>query len=94
MFEVHVQDDGRFAFKGRLDSSKAEIAAAALARVSGSTVIDCSGLDYISSAGLGVLILTYRRLSATGHGLRLTGLQPRVRSIFRMANLEELLGVE
>ena len=42
--------------------------------------LDLSGLDYISSAGLGVLLKTQKRLMGTGGKLRLAGLKPHLRT--------------
>ena len=56
--------------------------------------LDCSNLEYISSAGLSVMLVTHRRLRAAGHALRLTNLQPRVRNVFTYAGLHRVLQIE
>ena len=62
--------------------------------VQGSIVADLSDLEYISSAGLGVILHTYKRLRRQGHELRLVNLVPRVRSIFEYAGFDRLLQIE
>lgn len=90
-FEIEVGADGTVRLSGRFDASQAERAAAALAALDGPAVADCAGLEYISSAGLSVLILTHKRLLGAGHGLRLVNLQPRVRNVLRYAGLDKFL---
>jgi anti-anti-sigma factor len=61
-------------------------------------VIDCTALDYISSAGLRVLLGTAKRLSAAGAGgaggtLRLFGLNETVREVFDISGFSTILAV-
>lgn len=94
MFEIHVGDDGVVRMKGRLDASQSDQAQRVLRALDRSLSLDCSELDYISSAGIGVVIETYRRLHAAGHTLKLVNLLPRVRNIFAYAGLDRLLTIE
>ena len=50
---------------GRLDAAQSPAAQAFLDKVQGTVTLDCSGLEYISSAGLGVLLKTQKRLLAS-----------------------------
>jgi anti-anti-sigma factor len=77
-----------------LDAAQVGKAEKVLSQVEGSAVCDLGGLDYISSAGLGVFVKTQLRLQSKGHALRLVNVQPRVRPIFRYAHLEETFGIE
>jgi anti-anti-sigma factor len=52
-------------------------------------IVDCTGLDYISSAGLRVLLGTAKRLS----GLRLFGLNETVREVFDISGFSTILAV-
>ena len=56
--------------------------------------LDCSELEYISSAGLGVLLKTQKRLLATGGKLRLVGLKPHLRDIFTYSGFDQLFEIE
>lgn len=94
MFEIQVGENGHVQLAGRLDAAEAEKAQQTLSRMTQSLVLDCSRLDYISSAGIGVLIETYKRLHAGGHTLRLVQLLPRVRNIFTYAGLDRILTLE
>lgn len=94
MFEIAVAEDGFVKLSGRLDAVQADRAKAALDTVKGPAVIDLTDLDYVSSAGLGVLVQTYKRLRDLGHPLRLTNLKPRIRSVFVYAGLDKVLQLE
>jgi len=94
MFEIQVGEGGRVSMKGRLDASESDKAQRVLRTLEGPLTVDLSGLDYISSAGIGVLIETYKRLAAAGHTLRLVNMLPRVRNIFAYAGLDRILTIE
>jgi anti-sigma B factor antagonist len=56
-------------------------------------VVDLGGLEYISSAGLGVLLKTQKRAMAAGQGLRLVNVNRHIRDIFRFAGFDRLFEV-
>ena len=93
MLEIKRLDAQRVAMRGRLDASQAALADRELGRITEAVVLDLSGLDYISSAGLGVLVKLQVRLREANHSLRLADAQPRVRAVFHFANLEEFFGL-
>ena len=93
MLEIRTPSEGRVALVGRLDAAEADRVDDALKALPGPLVLDCSELDYISSAGLGILIETHKRLLAAGHALTLTNLVPRVRNVFAYAGLDRLLKI-
>ena len=94
MFDIRRESDGRQSWSGRLDAAQTDKADAALSQVTGSIVLDLAGLDYISSAGLGVLVKAQQRLKPKGQVIRLVNVHPRVRATFRFAQLEETFGIE
>ena len=94
MFEVHVDSPGTARLTGRLDAAEVDKARVALDALPGPLVLDCSGLDYVSSAGIGLLVETYKRLHQAGHTLRLVQLLPRVRNVFAYAGLDRVLTLE
>ena len=79
---------------GRLDAAQAPSAQAFLDKVQGTVTLDCSELEYISSAGLGVLLKTQKRLLAAAGKLRLTGLKPHLRDIFTYSGFDQLFEIE
>lgn len=94
MFEIKFGDQGHVLLKGRLDAAEAERALEVLRSLAGPTTADCSELEYISSAGIGVIVETHKRLKDSGHGLTLTRLTPRVRNVFTYAGLHKFLHIE
>jgi len=67
---------------GRLDASQAAAAQAFLDRMEGNITLDCTALDYVSSAGLGVLLKTQKRLLTQAGKLRLTNVNRHLQDIF------------
>lgn len=94
MFEIHVEPQGTVRLAGRLDAAEAERAQKTLSSIQGPVTFDCSQLDYISSAGIGVLIETYKRIHSMGHEVRFVHMLPRVRSIFAYAGLDRVLNID
>jgi anti-anti-sigma factor len=82
---------------GNLDSNTSPQAQQALdgvlARGGRKVVLDCTALDYISSAGLRVLLGTAKRLSGAGGALRLFGLNETVREVFDISGFSTILAV-
>jgi len=94
MFEIRVLESGTVRLAGRLDAAESERVGAELLAIRSSVRLDCSELDYISSAGIGILIELFKQLQASGHTMTLIHLLPRVRNIFRYAGLDRLLTIE
>jgi anti-anti-sigma factor len=94
MFTAQVEDGNIVRFVGRLDAAQAEKALQALDRMSGAVTIDMSGLEYISSAGLGAILVTQKRLSQSGGMLKIKGCSDHVRHIFTLVRLDQVLTLE
>lgn len=93
MFEITASDDGTILLRGRFDAAQVDGATAAFDRVRDSCTVDCSELSYISSAGLGLLFATQRRLVDAGKGLRLANLNPHIREVFRIAGFDRVFEI-
>lgn len=94
MFEIHRNANGELVFAGRLDASQAERARKALDTVAESCTIDFAGLEYISSAGLGILLATQKRLSESGQCVKLAHLNRHIRDIFHIAGFDLVFEIE
>jgi len=79
---------------GRLDAAQCPAAQAFLDKVDGAVNLDCHKLEYISSAGLGVLLKTQKRLMAQGGKLRLSGVNPHLRDIFAYSGFDQIFEIE
>jgi anti-sigma B factor antagonist len=93
MFEARHAGD-RLQLIGRLDASQVEVAREAMNRLNASGVIDFGELEYISSAGLGMLLGIQKRLMESGGTLKLVNMNRHIREIFRMAGFDRIFVIE
>jgi anti-anti-sigma factor len=93
MFEIRLGEQGEVVLSGRLDAAQCDKALAFLDGVPAPRVVDLAGLDYISSAGLGVLLKTQKRVMANGRGLRLVNANRHIRDIFRYAGFDKIFEI-
>ncbi|HEX6794891.1 MAG TPA: STAS domain-containing protein [Casimicrobiaceae bacterium] len=94
MLSIEEGQDGAVVMVGRLDAAEAASAQAFLDRVKGTVTLDCTGLDYISSAGLGVLLKTQKRLLGANGKLRLAGLKPHLLDVFTYSGFDQLFEID
>ena len=65
----------------------------ALDRDIGSVVVDLTGVTFIDSTGLGVLIGARRRCVEAGRELRVVVAEPRILKVFEITGLTELFTI-
>jgi anti-anti-sigma factor len=94
MLTIEAGADGVVVLEGRLDAAQAANAQEFLDKVSGTVTLDVAGLEYISSAGLGVLLKTQKRLLGSAGKLRLAGVSPHLRDIFVYSGFDQLFEIE
>ncbi|WP_034264757.1 STAS domain-containing protein [Actinospica robiniae] len=91
---VEERDGAAVAYlDGEITSANArEIGEWVLAQVDGhhTLTVEVSGVSYLSSAGLRVLVLLHRRAEAAGVKVLLAGLSPRLRFMMRAVGFLEL----
>lgn len=84
--------------EGRIDTTTSEaLESWLMSRLEGGLrrlVVDMSAVDYISSAGLRVLLMTVKKLRGNGGQLVLGGLNASVRQIFELAGFLSIFTVE
>ncbi len=93
MLSIEIEPDGTVVLAGRLDASQAASAQSAFDRTAGQVTVDCRALDYLSSAGLGVLLKTQKRLMSGNGGLRLTGVNRSLQDIFVYSGFDKILQI-
>ena len=84
------------ALEGRLDTMTAPELEAELSQSLGgadSLVLDFSKLDYISSAGLRVLLSAHKAMSARG-GMKVTHVNEIVQEVFEVTGFADILTIE
>lgn len=92
MFRISLSEDGVVALEGRLDAAQAPRAQEFLDSLTGGCTLDLAGLEYISSAGLGVLLRTHKRLMGIG-GIRLTNVNRHINDIFVYSGFDRLFEI-
>ena len=94
MFDIRVRENRHILLSGRLDASQAGRLKSTLNDIDESCTLDFKELEYISSAGLSVLLATHRRLDEKGHGLKLINLNEHIRNIFQIAGFDLVFDIE
>jgi anti-sigma B factor antagonist len=94
MLEIEFGADGVVVIVGRLDAAQSPAAQAFLDKVQGKVTMDCSRLEYISSAGLGVLLKTQKRLMGASGSLRLSGVNRHLKDIFVYSGFDKIFDIE
>lgn len=92
-FEIERVDDGRIELRGRFDASRETYAREVFERIEGSCVLDFEELDYISSAGLGLLVALQLRLDREGHRVTLANVNPHIQELLRLAGLDSIFSI-
>ena len=94
MLAIDYGGEGVVVIAGRLDAAQSPAAQSFLDQVQGPVTLDCSRLEYISSAGLGVLLKTQKRLLAANGKLRLAGVRPHLRDIFIYSGFDRIFEIQ
>ena len=94
MLEIDFGDNGEVVVSGRLDAANAASAQDFLDKLPGPCVVNMAKLEYISSAGLGVLLKTHKRLMSVAGGLRLVNVNKNIIDVFRYSGFDKLFVIE
>lgn len=84
------------ALEGRLDTTTAPALEQALSNAfegAEALVLDFSGLEYISSAGLRVLLMAEKQMSKRG-GMRLIHVNATILEVFEITGFSDILTIE
>lgn len=86
-----------FRIRGRFDSTTSpafeERVRSAVRGGANRLVFDFNGLDYVSSAGLRVVLLAAKQTRAAGGAFAVFGLKPTVEQVFRMSGFSGIIQV-
>ena len=93
MLEIKVIKPGEAVMSGRFDASQVDTVKNVLGTLTTTTVLDIRGLDYISSAGLGILLAAQKKLSERGQRLRLANMNKHIRDVFKITRLETIFEI-
>jgi anti-sigma B factor antagonist len=92
MLTIERGTDGTILLVGSWDATQTQQADAFFKTVAEPTVVDFGQLEYISSAGLGILLVTQKRLMKAG-GLTLVRMNKHIRDVFRYAGLDRVFQI-
>jgi anti-anti-sigma factor len=83
--------------RGRLDGSTSQAFSARLesllAKAEPRLVLDCAGIDFMSSAGLRVVLTVLKRVKAANGRFALCAVQPPVREVLEITGFTSMLDV-
>ena len=88
MFDIRIDEQNEIWLSGRFDATQVDKAYEIFNQVQSSIIVDFEKLDYISSAGLSVLLKTQKRLKNHGDKLRLRNMNKHIREIFKYAGFD------
>jgi anti-sigma B factor antagonist len=97
-FRVDAPEPGRLEVHGEVDAAtapalNAAIAAAAADSDAAEVILDLTGLDFIDSSGLSVLVSNHQRLSSQSRTLVILQPPPAARRLFEIAGLDQVLTI-
>ena len=94
MFDIRRGANGEVLLSGRLDAAQVDRVREELKNQATSCEVNFEKLDYISSAGMGVLLGIQKRLSAHGQGLVLTHMNRHIRELFTIAGFNHIFTIK
>jgi len=94
MFEITITPEKEIKLVGRFDALQKDKALQILSGVQRTITIDFQDLEYISSAGLSILLATQKRLKNLGQQLILKNMSQHVREIFRYAGFDMIFEIK
>ncbi len=94
MFDIQYGDDGSIVCTGRLDAAQCEKGQAFMDEIMESSTLDFATLEYISSAGLGILLKTQKRLAENGASLRIINVNNHIHDVFHYSGFHTIFDIE
>jgi len=56
--------------------------------------LDCIHLDYIDSAGIGLLVMAHKKALSQGVSIVIVHAKPTIKEIFLLANLQKIISIQ
>lgn len=82
---------------GRLDTTQSDAFEKEMMQVleegNKKIIMDCSGLNYISSSGLRIFLTMQKRMMAVGGTFKICNLQPSIQEIFDMSGFSMIFSI-
>jgi anti-anti-sigma factor len=93
MFDIREGENKELILSGRFDAAQSEKARSVFLSLSEGRTVDFAQLDYISSAGLGILLAAQKRLSERGQSLRLVNVNSHIRDVFHFSGFDQIFDI-
>lgn len=93
MLEVKITEN-EILLIGRFDASQEKKALEIFREINESHIVNFKKLEYISSAGLSVLLETQKRLEQHGHELTLTNMNDHIHDVFKFAGFDTIFTIK
>jgi len=93
VLNIRIDEQNEIQLGGRFDATQVEKAYEIFNQVQSSAIVNFKSLDYISSAGLGVLLKTQKRLKNQAQELVLKDLNKHIREIFKYAGFDMIFKI-
>jgi len=94
MFQIDYSSDGEVKCSGRLDAAQCAKAQSFMDEIADTRTLDFSALEYISSAGLGILLKTQKRLAESGAALKIINVNNHIYDVFRYSGFNTIFDIE
>jgi anti-anti-sigma factor len=94
MFDVRLGDNSAVLLAGRLDAAQAPKLQKFLDDLAEPRVIDFGDLEYISSAGLGALLKTQKRVFDTIGAMKMRHVSTHIADVFKYSGLDQIFEIE
>jgi len=94
MFEIDYGSDGEVLCSGRLDAAQCAKAQSFMDEIADARTLDFSRLEYISSAGLGILLKTQKRLAESGAALKIINVNNHIHDVFRYSGFDAIFDIQ
>lgn len=94
MFKVEFLSEDLIKLWGRFSAADVQEAETELVKLTKTTTVDMSKLEYISSAGLSVLLKIQKMLKEKGFELILTNMNKLVKDLFHYVGFDNLFTIK
>jgi anti-anti-sigma factor len=93
MFDIQLGENKEIRLIGKFDASQADKATSFFGQIQDTHTVNFEKLDYISSMGLSILLVTQKRLLDTGHELVMIKMTGHIRDVFGYAGFDEIFKI-
>ena len=94
MFNICMNENKEIQLSGRFDASQVDTANAFFDALDSTRTVNFENLEYISSAGLGVLLATQKRLKEKENELVLIRMNKHILDIFKWAGFDMIFTIK